>query len=148
MKKQKRLTFYFFTIILLSSTRLLCQEENNLAFVYDKAGNLIERKTTGFPSFKIANPFSEKDSIAIERQESFKVFPNPTHDYLTIEGNLPKNISEAKIQISDLNGRVLKTDLYSDFSKTINIVDLPNGMYLLELIYYKKERNTYKIIVN
>jgi hypothetical protein len=134
-------------IILLSfSDGLFGQDQGTVLFSYDRAGNMVERKLQvlfgGRPALTKKDPH---DSVAI--LPSLKIFPNPTNQYLNIEGELRENFKEADVILSDLDGKVLKTEKYYGNSKTLNVTDLKSGMYLLEIRYSKKERDTYKIIV-
>ena len=121
-------------------------QENSIVFTYDEAGNMIERKIQVVMNGRIGKIDTKKDSI--KPPIDFKIFPNPTNTYLNIEGDLPSDIKEAKINLLGLNGVVLKTDVYMGVLKTMNVSDLKNGLYLLEIKYSEKERSTYKIIIS
>ena len=58
--------------------------------------------------------------------------PNPAPDVLNVE-----NIEEVQsIEITDLNGRVVKTVAVeeNDFMRSINVSTLSNGMYIIKKI--------------
>jgi len=78
------------------------------------------------------------------------VFPNPAKNNLTIQ--FPNTIdSDTEVTITTINGQVIKKQIISqneliDNQKQIDIADLKNGIYLLQLhsnIYFK----TLKIVV-
>lgn len=127
-------------------------QTNSLAFTYDAAGNMVQRQLQVIPPpppcpscQKLAN--NNKDSNEVSPPINFKIYPNPAQTYVTIEGKLPENCVEANVQLLSSTGQVLKTDIYNSEIKTINVSDLKNGIYFMEIIYNKKQKSTYKIIV-
>lgn len=62
-------------------------------------------------------------------KSTFSVYPNPASDLINITSS-ESNI--AKITISDINGRVVKSFDFNNVSETsLNISDLANGVYML-----------------
>ena len=63
----------------------------------------------------------------------FSTFPNPVMDVLTLSAGEGVQISD--IQITDLNGRVVKSVKYTDAMSElqVNVADLSSGMYLLNI---------------
>lgn len=72
--------------------------------------------------------------IAENGNESFyKVYPNPTRDFLTLENSTFKKID--RIQISDITGRIIKTIDYTNAQKQeISVSELSNGLYHITII--------------
>ncbi|KFF16443.1 M28 family peptidase [Chryseobacterium sp. JM1] len=67
------------------------------------------------------------DDVQIENSlESVKIYPNPAHDVLHIE--LPKNHKDFKVEISDMNGRLI---LNTENEKKLNTSGLTNGTYIV-----------------
>jgi hypothetical protein len=62
--------------------------------------------------------------------ETFKAFPNPVIDILTIEGNKP--IDSVEI-VNQLGQSVLKVDLNSMFNNQINLSKLNTGIYFVKV---------------
>lgn len=60
---------------------------------------------------------------------SFKMYPNPSKDFTTIE--LPETIKSGEVKIYDNLGRVVKKQTVSSEANTINTSDLPQGSYLV-----------------
>lgn len=125
--------------------------QTTLAYTYDAAGNMIQRQIQiipPIPNQRPSNPFEsteqKKDSIS---DIQFKIYPNPAQTFVTIEGKLPENCSEAKVQLLNSTGQILKINTYNSETKTMDVSDLKNGIYLLEIICNKKQKSTYKIIV-
>jgi Secretion system C-terminal sorting domain len=63
-------------------------------------------------------------------QVAFHFFPNPSNDNLNISLS---NDSETKIEITDLNGRLLLSKQISGSSTTIDVKELPSSLYQLHL---------------
>ncbi len=61
---------------------------------------------------------------------TIQIYPNPTFEKLTISGDLLKN---AKIEISDLLGRKLISELASTTQTSINVSTLPSSAYILSV---------------
>lgn len=62
---------------------------------------------------------------------SFHVTPNPTNNFVTISS---KNSAINKIDLTDSNGRIVKTSSVGDLTETtLNISDLATGIYLIKI---------------
>jgi len=118
----------------------LAQEGGSIVCVYDKSGNLIERKIQVMPRAQIQ---PKKDTL----QRNFKVYPNPTNQFVNIEGPLPEKFRSGEVVLLSISGQVLKKEIYTGEPKTLIVSDLKPGVYLLEIWYSKKQKSTYKIIV-
>ncbi len=129
---------------LLTGIYHLKAQEGNIVFSYDAAGNMTQRRIQVLVGGRIGQPQLPKDSV----QRAFSVYPNPTSQYLTIEGALPENINSGDVRLLNLNGQILKTDTYTGQPKTLPVQDLKPGLYLLEVRYSKKNKSTYKIIIS
>jgi hypothetical protein len=73
-----------------------------------------------------SSPFS--DALHTEYQIEFKIYPNPTVDYITIQ----PNIIPRSIRITDITG---KTHRDEGYSSNLDVAELPSGTYILSLIY-------------
>jgi len=60
---------------------------------------------------------------------NFDTYPNPVDTYIYID--IPQQIQVDKIQVYDNQGRIVKESL--TFSNTLNISDIPKGIYYLKL---------------
>lgn len=68
---------------------------------------------------------SEETAIGQTVQDNvIRVYPNPTHDRLMVEG-----VEIGTMRIYDLQGRLLKTETGTG----IDVYDLPDGLYLLQI---------------
>jgi Secretion system C-terminal sorting domain len=64
--------------------------------------------------------------------DTFSVYPNPVKNIISISNS--ENINVKSISISDLNGRFIKTENFSNVSDIkVNVSDLSSGMYLLNI---------------
>lgn len=67
----------------------------------------------------------------------FKLYPNPTTDYLHLEFDQNVN-SDLKVVVLDMTGKVLKADFevnYDDKIIKTDVADLPKGNYVIQLTY-------------
>lgn len=117
-------------------TNLISQ--NSVKFSHDAGGNMTQRYTR---SMNLRVGRTTSDSVL-----SFKVYPNPTKDYVTIEGTL-HNDKTALISIYDINGALLKQDSYEGVQKTIRLNGYANGIYFLELKYADRQSANYKLVI-
>ena len=77
---------------------------------------------------------------------SFTVYPNPANNFISVSSRLSATITA--IAITDMNGRTVKSQTYDNLSDVaLNISDLANGMYLMN-IASKEGNSTQKIIKN
>lgn len=124
------------------STDLLNAQSNDLSFNYDAAGNLIERKVQVLPQARIG-----KFTTPVDSTVEFKVYPNPSSQFVNIEGPLPEGRESAQVRLMAMNGQLIKTDSYFGHAKAIPVSELKPGLYLLEVRYSKEEASVYKIVV-
>ncbi len=139
-----KLTRLFTLLICVFNSIVSPAQENTIKFSYDESGNMIQRSLQVFVGGRINRNAIDSNFTPAP---NFKIFPNPTNTSLNIEGDLPEDISEAKLSLLNVNGQLLKKDIYLGQLKTINVTDLKSGMYILEVKYSEKKRNSYKIIV-
>jgi hypothetical protein len=60
--------------------------------------------------------------------KEFSVFPNPADDYIMISVDQPKDFT-----ISDIFGKIVLTGTISSENQQINIENLPDGMYFVNI---------------
>lgn len=86
----------------------------------------------------------QNDLITLSGSENtkntFKIFPNPTTDFLNIESPFEQNFS---IKLFDLQGKILLDE--ENASNKINLNQLNPGLYILK-IKLNDETSTYKIL--
>lgn len=75
---------------------------------------------------------SEEDIAGIKSKGlTFKVFPNPASDQVTIE--LPFNVGQALIVVTDINGKVVQEGVFSETKFSLQVDQLPKGLYNLTI---------------
>jgi Secretion system C-terminal sorting domain/Cleaved Adhesin Domain len=90
--------------------------------------NTVGQQALFVDNLVITQTLSAKDFVA----EKFSTFPNPVKNIISISNS--ENINVKSISISDLNGRVIKTENFSNVSDiNVNVSDLSSGMYLLNI---------------
>ena len=91
-----------------------------------------------FDSFQI----TDLDQADLE----FKVFPNPTPDFVTISSNISL---EGHYKLSNIVGKIILEGKIEDQSETIDLLEFRSGVYIIS-IYNKKGKKlaTRKIIKN
>ncbi len=69
-------------------------------------------------------------NASFEFKNKFKIYPNPTTSHITIQFS---NLNNAKLEVYDINGRVLQNQNLNSTSNTVDISRLPSGMYLFKV---------------
>lgn len=75
-------------------------------------------------------------------KETLEIFPVPANDVINIKANSSIN----KIEIYDLNGKIMNVVAPNENNIGINVSDLPNGTYLFK-IYQSEVMKTAKVII-
>lgn len=83
-------------------------------------------------------------STSSQAASSIKVYPNPTHDILTIDFNENSIDSNIKITIVDVMGKAIEINKYESLNSTItiNTSSLSKGVYFLKIEGSKFTANT------
>ena len=82
-------------------------------------------------------------SSYLAAKDSFSVYPNPVKgDQLTIQSE-----EIGVISLYTINGKLISSENVNKTSQTFNVAELPNGIYLLELISKKGIRSTEKFVI-
>jgi len=106
----------------------------------DQANNTLTYDFTELISFTTVTASSVNATLSvdpIEINDFVKVYPNPATDYLFIKSNL--NYQSTLYNVA--GQRVLESS-----SKQLNVIDLPPGVYLLQLKSEANTISTFKII--
>lgn len=85
------------------------------------------------------------DGVALEQN-----IPNPFNQTTTIQYYLPKNVQNATLQVSDLNGKVIQSIVLNDrgaASVTIDAAPFSNGTYFYSLLVDGKAFATKKMVI-
>lgn len=77
------------------------------------------------------------------QEETFRVFPNPSQSFFTLEGPIQKNCT---IRIMNLSGKIVYARSFENFSGTIENHSLGAGMYFIEYVT-ETNRKLFKTLV-
>ena len=113
---------------------------NNVLPTIDQTNNTLTYDFTELVSFTTFTASSVNATLSVEPIEIndfVKVYPNPATDYLFIKSNL--NYQSTLYNVA--GQRVMQSN-----AKTLNVVDLPSGVYLLQLKSENNSISTFKII--
>ncbi|MGV7107241.1 T9SS type A sorting domain-containing protein [Flavobacterium sp. U410] len=75
--------------------------------------------------------------------ENISVFPNPTTQFVTIS---IQEFEGLEFQLFDINGRLIQSGKLSNSKTTINVSQLPQATFLLNILKNNSIGNTFKII--
>lgn len=84
--------------------------------------------------------------LSIENLKSnlnFSIYPNPNNGIFEIQAGEIQ--SQVELRVYDLTGKVIMQNLYSNFNKETIMLDLENGLYILEA---KTSNGIWKTILN
>lgn len=93
----------------------------------------------GIPDFEKAANLTQTNVTALSENTLLNIFPNPFHDNITIEINIPKDIQKIQIELLNITGQKMKQlNIYGptqDKSTLIlnNLNELPSGIYLVKI---------------
>ena len=99
--------------------------------ITDSKGNVIVEGDGKFEK-EASHTISTKEGYASVEEmtnETYKVYPNPVKDVLTIEG---ENIEQ--VNVYNTMGQLVKTVNCNDNTVNVNVNDLQNGMYIVNVI--------------
>ena len=113
---------------------------NNVIPTINETDNTLTYNFTELISFTTVTASSVNATLSvnpIDINDFVKVYPNPATDYLFIKSNL--NYQSTLYNVA--GQRVLESS-----SKQLNVIDLPTGVYLLQLKSENNSISTFKII--
>ncbi len=85
------------------------------------------------------------DGVDDNYQSSLQIIPNPAHDYITVTDTEHQFSSLA---IYSLNGKLILEKSLLSTQYSINLSDLPEGIYLLSITYKNRNIIYRKIVIN
>lgn len=112
--------------------------------ITDSKGNVIVEGNGDFGTEASYNISTKKGYVSVDEMvnETYKVYPNPVKDILTVEG---ENIQQ--VNVYNTVGQLVKTINSNDNIVNVNVDDLQNGMYIVNVINNKGEVATSKVSV-
>jgi uncharacterized repeat protein (TIGR01451 family) len=122
----------------------LSQITNSAAIYFDFNEPVITNNTLHTVRYDIFNElYSSVFQSSGETDNDFSIYPNPVTSDLNIE---QKNNENYRAELYDINGRLLKSILFSDFQEKISLNEYPNGTYILK-ITNKRNIKSFKVII-
>lgn len=71
--------------------------------------------------------------ISNEKNQNVSVYPNPTNESIQIKLNSDVTLNKASVNISSIDGRLVKSFEVSNLNEKLDVSDLNNGIYLLQI---------------
>ncbi len=96
---------------------------------YEPAYELAQPGTTFWVDNIVLRGGTVNTTSPQEEVWNFSVYPNPTEEEIYLD--IPQQVQVDKVQVYDNQGRVVKE--FMDFDNTLNISDIPKGIYYLKL---------------
>lgn len=95
----------------------------------NNSGDQVE----SFVAFPAGPNCTALNTDSFEKEDLFKVYPNPTNGLLNIRIN--NFTGKASINVIDINGRTVYSNVNSDFNveSSINLNNLSSGMYIIKV---------------
>lgn len=84
----------------------------------------------GIPDFQIALSIVNQSQLQPE-VEDFKIYPNPTIDYVTVL--IPQSLIQSQLEIFNSMGQKIKSEIISAQKQNIYLSNLNKGVYLYKL---------------
>ena len=113
----------------------ICDIESICKYI-DSGSIYIENNATGcnnVPEVELACGVGIDESSVVSRQSSVIVFPNPAAHQLYISLLLTFEIGHSEFEIINANGALMKSGRLAGNPATIDISQLPEGLYLLRI---------------
>ncbi len=95
-------------------------------FVNDGGQDGANSNIIGIDTFSVDRPLATESFFT----QNFKVYPNPATTVVNLSSK--NNTTINQVQITDLNGRVIKSIAVNEVATQINIADLNSGVYFLK----------------
>lgn len=143
-------TILFISLMILSLTGIQAQTLSrqvigttgsaNPQLSYTVGETVVQTAISG--SFVLTQGFQQPDQLAVNNQPGFKVdvsyklYPNPSHDWMILELNSDQYI-EVKLDIIDMAGRSVQNDIdmkgTGTHQKKFDVSDFASGSYLMRI---------------
>ncbi len=114
---------------------LLCYEDSTFGF---------KQFTSNPCDYKFPNPIGLNE-LKIKNEE-FKIYPNPTSEILSIKLEMWNSNENYTIEITNTLGQIVQTSNIQHQTTALNISNLQNGIYFLQVFNNEKLIGTAKIL--
>ena len=155
----KKISTLILFLLLIISGKLSAQQEYVIDYSYDASGNREHRRKIELESkAKEDSTYVSEEDLAKELAEQekqfdfqslaggkIKVFPNPTEGALMVRLENIASVEGINLQLFNMSGHLLKSELLSDEEFLFDMKDFPPGLYVLS-VNRLNEKLEYKII--
>jgi PKD repeat protein len=117
------------TMTAVDSSLITCISTYCDSLTVDQNGNIIYKGALVGWNFVVLNPSSigiDEDALA-----SSKIYPNPARDVLNVD--LPEGLGTTEVYIFNTSGTLVNKSTFMSGNNTIDVANLPSGMYILQL---------------
>lgn len=84
--------------------------------------------------------------VSLKLMNNISFYPNPASNYIEIISNI-NNIQNFNLEIFDLQGRLLKSELIKENQQVINISELQEGLFIVKISNQNNSEN-FKLIIS
>lgn len=119
---------------------------HNDKLYYNLAGSWVKSSFEGSLMIKpVFGKFAKGQTGIIKHGSStdFSIFPNPTSNQVNL--NIPDNSKPQRIRIVNLAGQVVLNKTFD--SNSIDVSNLPTGIYLIQLTFNNRTATTKKLVI-
>lgn len=106
---------------------------------------LITENTNGCKLKSVTQHLIITNTDEFDNDNIINVYPNPANDFVNLNCNI-SDYSTCNISIYNLQGSLIKTEKLKDYHHQINVSDLSNGVYYLQ-ITFEEFSKTIKIVI-
>lgn len=145
MKKYLLLCFLGYSIVSIA-------QSNKITFDYDAAGNQIKRELCinciTNKSYKSEKEILTEDYIKTDISDQISYYPNPVREELYLKWELAQEKTVTNIFVYSIGGQLVHSfqNTQTNNLQTISFINLPEGIYLLQMRFSDGMEKTLKII--
>lgn len=138
---------YKITTLFLLLQCYLLQAQDKITFAYDNAGNQVLREIcVNCNARTSAKTIKELKKEDLQEIDQISYYPNPVSEELYINWKLITDKKVQSIKLVSISGKILGTYSPKTDTMVIGFQNLPQGLYLIHLIYNTSEEKVLKII--
>lgn len=138
---------YKITTLFLLLQCYLLQAQDKITFAYDNAGNQVLREIcVNCNARTSAKTIKELKKEDLQEIDQISYYPNPVSEELYINWELITDKKVQSIKLVSISGKILGTYSPKTDTMVIGFQNLPQGLYLIHLIYNTSEEKVLKII--
>jgi len=106
-----------------------------------------KKVTAGISKVKIIEQLND-NSLKVENSENlfFSIYPNPAKTEITISCHFESSVS-LKVNLYSVFGTLLKSASIINDNTTLNITEIPNGLYILKIYNSNSEIGIQKLLI-